>query len=68
MSPPPEDSSCSHKSTCALFPKFSAKAALMVWQKIYCDGTYSRCARYQLSLEGKEPPLNLLPNGKTLSV
>lgn len=55
---------CSHTKNCELFPQFALNPALKVWQIHYCEGEHTRCARYQLSLEGKTIPLNLLPNGK----
>ncbi|MHB8347615.1 MAG: ankyrin repeat domain-containing protein [Acidiferrobacterales bacterium] len=55
---------CSHTKNCELFPQFALNPALKVWQVHYCEGEFAQCARYQLSLEGKAVPLNLLPNGK----
>ncbi len=55
---------CSHTKNCELFPQFALNPALKVWQVHFCEGEFSRCARYQLSLQGKTVPLNLLPNGK----
>ncbi len=55
---------CSHTKNCELFPQFALNPALKVWQTHYCEGEFAQCARYQLSLEGKTIPLNLLPNGK----
>jgi len=55
---------CSHTKNCELFPQFALNPALKVWQIHYCEGEFTRCARYQLSLQGKAVPLNLLPNGK----
>ncbi len=55
---------CSHTKNCELFPQFALNPALKVWQIHYCEGEHARCARYQLSLQGKTIPLNLLPNGK----
>ncbi|MHB8454589.1 MAG: ankyrin repeat domain-containing protein [Acidiferrobacterales bacterium] len=56
--------SCSHTKNCELFPQFALNPALKVWQVHFCEGEFSRCARFQLSLQGKTVPLNLLPNGK----
>lgn len=57
---------CSHKQTCELFTQFALNPALSLWQVHYCDGDHASCARYQLSLQGKRPPLNLLPNGRSI--
>lgn len=57
---------CSHKQTCELFTQFALNPALKLWQVHYCDGDHVRCARYKLSLQGRRPPLNLLPNGQSI--
>lgn len=57
---------CSHKQTCELFTQFALNPALKLWQVHYCDGDHKVCARYQLSLSGRRPPLNLLPNGRSI--
>jgi hypothetical protein len=54
--------------TCALFPLFRLKASLEVWQESYCEDTFVRCARFQRMRDGKETPVNLLPNGSMLTV
>jgi len=59
--------SCSHVSSCELFPKFAMKAALKVWQTYYCEAQFESCARYKLALEGRPVPQTLLPNGKELA-
>ena len=58
---------CPHKETCELFPRFRLQNTLRVWQINYCEGEFQRCARYQLSNEGKQVPSTLLPNGRDLS-
>jgi hypothetical protein len=58
---------CSHTSTCPLFPLISVNNALKVWKTFYCEGKYTNCARYNLSLTGQGVPANLLPNGKSLT-
>lgn len=58
--------SCSHKDACPMYVEFKLKTVLKFWQKSYCDGDFARCERYQLSLEGKPVPINLLPNGKVM--
>jgi hypothetical protein len=54
--------------SCPLFPLFTLRTALKVWQDNYCESDYQRCARYQRAMEGKHTPLNLLPNGTTLTI
>ena len=57
-------SGCSHKSSCALFPLFRERSALQYWMDSYCDGDYTRCARFQSMAAGTPPPVTMLPNGK----
>jgi hypothetical protein len=59
---------CSHTATCPLFPLISVNSALKVWKTFYCEGKYDNCARYNLSKSGQSVPVNLLPNGKSLSM
>lgn len=58
--------SCSHTADCPLFAQFAMEPALAAWKKHYCDGEFSKCARYQLSLKGDTVPITLLPNGKMI--
>lgn len=58
--------SCSHSSGCPLFAQFAMEPALAVWKQHFCDGEYSKCARYQLGLKGSTIPITLLPNGKMI--
>lgn len=60
--------SCSHVFDCPLFAVFTMNSALTVWKMNYCTAEFTRCARYQLSEEGKSVPQNLLPNGKSLAL
>ncbi len=59
---------CTHSSNCQLYPQFAADAALKLWKQHYCEGDFNKCARYQLSLQGKAVPLTLLPNGKQINL
>ncbi len=59
--------SCSHSSSCELYPLMAMEPALKLWKQHYCEGQYEKCARYALSKEGKPVPLTLLPNGKQLA-
>ena len=58
--------SCSHSSDCPLFAQFAMEPALAVWKKHFCDGDFTKCARYQLGLKGQSVPLTLMPNGKMI--
>ena len=59
---------CPHTIGCALYPLFSLKAVLKVWQTNYCEADFTTCERYQKSCEGGKVPDNLLPNGKLLAL
>ncbi len=58
---------CNHSGSCELFPLMAMEPALNLWKKHFCDGSFSKCARYQLSLNSQAVPLTLLPNGKQLA-
>jgi len=58
--------SCTHSSNCPLFAQFAMEPALAVWKKHFCDGEFTKCARYQLGLKGGTIPITLLPNGKMI--
>lgn len=60
--------SCSHRTSCGMFPVISLSSALKIWQTFYCDGNYESCQRYQRSIAGEPVPRTLLPNGKMLDV
>lgn len=60
--------SCSHKTSCGMFPVISLSSALKIWQTFYCDGNYESCQRYQRSIAGEPVSRTLLPNGKMLDV
>lgn len=55
--------SCSHTSTCPLFPLLNA--SLASWRSSYCDDdvAWKGCARHKRSMQGRPVPLALLPNG-----
>lgn len=59
--------SCSHATSCELYPLMAMEPALNLWKNHFCDGDHEKCARFQLSLSGKAVPLTLLPNGKQLA-
>jgi hypothetical protein len=58
---------CSHSSSCALYECFSNEGALGFWKTFYFNARFETCVRYQMSLEGKTPPVDLLPNGKQMN-
>ncbi|MDH5600084.1 MAG: ankyrin repeat domain-containing protein [Gammaproteobacteria bacterium] len=37
-----------------------------MWKQHYCDGDFSKCARFQMGLKGETIPITLLPNGKMI--
>lgn len=59
---------CPRVATCPLFAQFKVKSSLKVWQSFFCEGTYDRCERYKLAIQGKPVALHLLPNGRLLEV
>jgi hypothetical protein len=60
--------SCPRVVTCPLFAQFKVKSSLKVWQAFFCEGAFDRCERYQLAVQDRPVPLNLLPNGRLLDV
>lgn len=61
-----EEPRCPHTASCAMYELFVFESSLSLWKKSYCFDDYERCARYKLSQEGQEVPLQLLPNGRRL--
>jgi len=53
--------------SCELFPLVAKPGFLRVWQVNYCQGDYSRCARFERVLAGRRVPKTLLPNGEELT-
>jgi hypothetical protein len=58
---------CPHNKACPLFAKFQVQSFLRIWQMNYCQADYSRCARFVLRSQGKQVPVNLLPNGREVA-
>ena len=58
--------SCSHSESCPLFAQFAMEPALAIWKQHFCDGEFTKCARYQLGLKGGTVPITLMPNGKMM--
>jgi hypothetical protein len=54
---------CSHLKSCPMFQAFGAESTGKIFRKIYCEGKYTECARYQRSGLGQSVPDTLLPNG-----
>jgi hypothetical protein len=59
-------SKCPHATGCRLYPLFTMKTMLKVWQLTYCEGAFQSCKRFQQSARLEPVPDNLLPNGKIL--
>jgi len=61
-----ESSTCPHAKGCELYPRFSLKGALRIWQQRYCNHPtrYAKCERYIRSTNGEKVPATLLPNGE----
>jgi hypothetical protein len=59
---------CQRIDSCPMFKAFTLKSSLKVWQTLYCEGDFSRCARYRLAMEGQRVAVNLLPNGRTFEL
>ncbi len=59
---------CPHIPGCPLFPLFSMKSSLSVWQTHFCQGQFETCERYRLGRAGTRVPPNMLPNGKSLEL
>jgi len=57
---------CPHAHDCELYPKFSLKGALKIWQQRYCTHPtqHKKCKRYLLASAGEPVPATLLPNGE----
>lgn len=62
------DSKCSHIPTCQLYPHFSLKGALRIWQDRYCNHPeqHKMCVRFVRSNKGESVPATLLPNGESI--
>jgi hypothetical protein len=63
---PKASGNCPHMSGCQMFGLFSLAGALATWKTNYCSADYTRCERYQRSLQGRVVPNNLMPNGALL--
>lgn len=63
MSTPPR---CPHIHDCELYPRFTLKGALRIWQKRYCEhpAQHLKCERFIRVSAGEPVPATLLPNGE----
>jgi len=60
---------CEYFRDCPIFEKFSLESTKNVYIILYCKGSkMEECARRKLRKEGKEVPLNLLPDGSTMKI
>jgi hypothetical protein len=63
---PKPTGNCPHMTACPMFGLFSLAGTLATWKTNYCAADYTRCERYQRSLQGRVVPNNLMPNGALL--
>lgn len=60
---------CPNIERCELFPKIKLESSLTFCIEVYCRGDFTRCARYQhVKATKTKPPLELLPNGRRLTI
>lgn len=59
---------CPNLETCPMFSTFESAAAGKIFKKLYCEGNYSKCARFERSSKGLSVAITLLPNGSELRV
>ncbi|WP_418790129.1 hypothetical protein [Phosphitispora sp. TUW77] len=56
---------CPHANLCFLLETDDILLILKkIIKKMYCNKNFDKCSRYQLYLQGKIVPKNLLPNAK----
>lgn len=63
---PDSGSGCPHMSSCEMYELFNLAGALATWKINYCTADFSRCERYQRARDGRNVPVNLMPNGAVL--
>jgi len=49
-----------------MYPLLTLAGSLRTWQVRYCQGDFEGCERYKRTLQGRQVPANLMPNGMTL--
>jgi hypothetical protein len=56
---------CEHLKNCPIFEKCKTGLIENIFGELYCKGPkMDQCARKKLKKEGKNVPINLLPNGE----
>jgi hypothetical protein len=50
--------------SCKLFDELGARPALRVFKILFCESSFGRCARFELSSAGAFVPHDLLPDGR----
>jgi hypothetical protein len=53
-------------SACPMYPLLTLAGSLRTWQVRYCQGEFTSCERYKRTLQGRQVPANLMPNGMSL--
>ena len=56
---------CPHAKRCTLHDELGTRSALTVWQTLFCDSGFDRCARYRLVAVRSAVPDDLLPDGRS---
>ncbi len=56
--------SCPRYSRCNLPGCLSMEAALRIWQSLYCEAAWERCARRRRLEAGEDVPARMLPDGR----
>jgi hypothetical protein len=56
---------CPHTKRCTLYDQLGTKSALTVWQTLFCESGFDRCARYRLVAVRAFVPPDLLPDGRS---
>ena len=56
---------CPHIKRCTLHDQLGTRAALTVWQTLFCDSGFDRCARYRRVAVRAFVPEGLLPDGRS---
>lgn len=62
-----EEKHCPHMLSCPMYKLLTYAGTLATWKIRYCQGPYTTCARYKLSVVGNPVPINLMPNGALLN-
>lgn len=57
---------CTHIKSCEMYTLLRLAGTLRAWQNRYCRADYTQCERYKRSQQGREVPVNLMPNGEKL--